>query len=125
MRKYIFMILTAAVFAACEPTLVAEFTDRPVVSCYLQAGKTPTLTVQKLIPFQDDALFSDEDIDKLVIEITDITTGNSYSLAAQSNGQYTNESLIIESGHEYELHFNYNGEDVTAKTIVPSAPQGV
>ena len=56
------MILAAVLCAACEPTLVAEFTDKPVVSCYLQAGESPVLTVQKLIPFQDDAQFSDEDV---------------------------------------------------------------
>lgn len=104
---------------------MAEFTDRPVVCCYLKDGETPTLTVQKLIPFQSDAQFSAEDVDNLAIVITDVTAGEEYPLSGYGNGTYGNSSLIAQSGHSYELAFQYDGAPVTAATVVPSAPSGV
>lgn len=64
-------------------------------------------------------------MDNLAIEIVDVTDGRSYKLSGIGNGQYSNGSLVIEAGHEYRLYFQYNGEDVTSQTTVPSAPQGV
>lgn len=115
------LILTVA----CEAIPATEFTDRPVVYCYLTSGETPTLTVQKLIPFQSDAVFSNEDINKLNITITDLTTSANYNLSNTGEGTYGNESLIIESGHEYKLDFIYDNVPVSALTTVPSAPQEV
>lgn len=119
------MILLAVFAAACEPTPMAEFTDKPVVCCYLKAGETPTLTVQKLIPFQSDAQFSQESVDNLTITITDATTGQSYQMNSIGEGVYTNNNLVAQTGHNYTLNFQYNGEDVAAQTSVPTAPEGV
>lgn len=110
---------------ACEAIPETEFTDRPVVCCYLASEGTPTLTVQKLIPFQGDATFSDEDIDKLEITITDVTTGTVYTLSSLGEGSYRNDGLIVESGHEYRLDFTYDNVPVTSTTTVPSAPEDV
>lgn len=104
---------------------MAEFTDRPVVCCYLKAGETPTLTVQKLVPFQSDAQFSSENVDNLTIAITDVTAGKEYLLSGTGNGTYGNSGLVAESGHTYQLDFQYDGEPVTATTVVPAAPSGV
>lgn len=71
------------------------------------------LTVQKLIPFQSDARFSEEDVSNLTITITDRTSGKEYPLS--STGE----------GHEYSLSFDYDGVPVTAVTTVPSAPEDV
>ncbi len=125
MRKYIFPILFALAVMACEPTPLAEFTDRPVVCCYLKAGETPVLTIQKLIPFQSDAKFSSENIDDLTIVIKDNTESKEYQLSNIGSGTYCNEELVAMSGHTYELAFMYDGEPVTASTIVPDAPVGV
>ena len=125
-RKDIFLMLFALIAAvACEPTPVAEFTDRPVVCCYLKAGECPTLTVQKLIPFQSDAQFSSESVDNLTIAITDVTAGEEYLLEGSGNGIYCNAGLVAESGHTYRLDFYYDGVQVTATTVVPTAPVGV
>ena len=110
---------------ACEAIPATEFTDRPVVCCYLTADETPTLTVQKLIPFQSDAVFSDEDVNKLDITISDLTTDSDYKLTNTGEGTYGNENLTIESGHEYKLYFVYDNVPVTAQTTVPSKPQEV
>lgn len=83
------------------------------------------LTVQKLIPFQSDAQFSDEDVNDLEIIITDQTAGKDYLLTSRREGKYGNTDLIAQSGHEYTLTFDYDGVPVTAVTTVPSTPEEV
>ena len=124
MKRYICLLALLA-FVSCEAIPETEFTDRPVVCCYLSAGESPTLTVQKLIPFQSDAEFSEEDVNNLEITITDQTTGKDYLLSGKGEGTYVNPELIAESGHEYSLSFDYDDVPVTAETTVPSAPEGI
>ena len=124
MKRYIH-ILTLLAAVSCEAIPETEFTDRPVVCCYLSDGEIPTLTVQKLIPFQSDAEFSEEDVSNLEITIADRTSGKNYLLSGTGEGTYANPELIAESGHEYELSFEYDGVPVTAVTTVPSAPENV
>ncbi len=107
---------------SCEPTQEAEFKDRPVVDAILYAGESPVVTISKLIPFRDDALFSDADVNKLSVTITDVTDNVFYSLTPVGEGKYINESLVAESGHEYRLDFNYDNIPVTATTTVPDLP---
>ena len=123
MKRYILLPLLA--LASCEAIPETEFTDRPVVCCYLSAGESPTLTVQKLIPFQSDAEFSEEDVSNLTITITDRTSGREYLLSGTGEGSYGNHELIAEEGHEYRLSFDYDGVTVSAATIVPSKPKDV
>lgn len=118
-------MIVAVLMASCEAIPVTEFTDRPVVCCYLSDGEVPILNVQKLIPFQGDAQFSDEDIDKLDITITDLTSNVVYSLSSIGNGNYTDDGLVPVSGHEYKLEFVYDGVAVTSTTQVPSKPSNV
>lgn len=125
MKRIIYLLFVSLMIVSCEVTPEAEFTDRPVVCCYLSAGDSPTLTVQKLIPFQSDVTFSDENVDELDITITDLTDGTDYLLYNIGNGAYCNEGLIVESGHEYQLSFYYDNLPVTASTLVPDAPQNV
>ena len=124
MKRILYMII-ATVLVSCEAIPVTEFTDRPVVCCYLSEGEVPTLNVQKLIPFQGDAQFSDEDVDKLNITITDITTAEEFKLTNIGNGNYRNDELVPVSGHEYRLDFIYDEVPVTSTTEVPSTPSNV
>ena len=124
MKRYIYL-LTLLALASCEAIPETEFTDRPVVCCYLSAGESPVLTVQKLIPFQSDAKFSEEDISSLAITITDRNSGKEYLLSSTGEGTYAHPELIAEPGHEYGLSFEYDGVPVTATTTVPSAPEEV
>lgn len=118
--------MTAAiVMISCEAITVTEFTDRPVVCCYMSEGEVPTLNVQKLIPFQGDAQFSDEEIDKLDISITDLTSNTVFSLSSIGNGNYRNDELVPVSGHEYKLEFMYDDILVTSTTQIPSKPTNV
>ncbi len=125
MKRIIYLFFASLMVVSCEVTPEAEFTDRPVVCCYLSAGDSPTLTVQKLIPFQSDVTFSDENVDELDITITDVTDGIDYLLYNTGNGAYCNEALKVQSGHEYQLSFYYDNLPVTASTLVPDAPQNV
>lgn len=124
MKRYPYILLLPF-FVSCEAIPETEFTDRPVVCCYLSAGESPTLTVQKLIPFQSDAQFSSEDVGCLAITITDQTAGKDYVLSHSGEGVYVNPDMTAESGHEYKLAFEYDAVPVTAVTTVPSSPEGV
>ena len=112
--------------AACQPTLTAEFQDRPVVECYLYAGEPVSVTVSKLLPFRDDVHFSDEDVDKLALSITDETNGNVYPLTSQgAGGVYTGGDFLPEAGHAYRLQFVYDEVPVTAATQIATMPENV
>ena len=105
MKRYIYLLILL-VLASCEAIPETEFTDRPVVCCYLSDRESPVLTVQKLIPFQSDAEFSEEDISDLTITITDQTSGKEYLLSCTEDGTYGNPELIVSSGHEYKLYYD-------------------
>lgn len=121
----LFIISIAIFCSSCQPTLIAEFEDRPVVSCYLDAGDTPILNITKLIAFRDDATYSNQDIDDLTITITDNTENVKYVLSNINDGNYENKSLIVQTGHTYSLYFIYNGYTITATTTIPDAPEEV
>ena len=126
--KNVLYILAFLVVAGCQPTLIAEFDDKPVVSCFLDAGASPVLTISKLIAFRDDAAYSDENINALSMTITDITDETEISYTMQpvgSGGKYENPNVIIQAGHTYRLDFTYNKKPVTATAIVPDEPQNV
>lgn len=123
----IFQGLAAAalLLSSCEPTLVAEFQDIPVVEAYLYSGVPVSVKISKLIPYRDDVTFSDEDVDRLHVEIVDETDGATYALLPQGDGCYTADSLLPGLERAYRLQFAYNGAEVTALTQVAAAPEGV
>jgi hypothetical protein len=131
MKKTLFLPMPTAcclllLFPACQPTLIAEFQDRPVVACYLYAGEPASATISKLLPFRDDVRFSDEDVDKLNITITDETTGSVYALTPQgAGGSYTGGTFLPEAGHAYRLQFIYDDVPVTAATQIAPLPEHV
>lgn len=121
MRK---LLLFAMIFTllSCEETDVSEFLDKPVVESYLYAEGSPTVKISKLIPFKSDMILSDTDLDQLKIGITDLTTGQKYSLQAKGGGTYQNADLIVQAGNTYQLSFPYNGMEISATTLVPEKP---
>jgi len=127
MKKVIYL-LALGVVAGCQPTLIAEFEDKPVVSCFLDAGTSPVLTISKLIAFRDDAVYSDENVNALSITITDITDETEITYPMQpagSGGKYENPLFIIQAAHTYRLDFTYNRKPITATATVPDEPQNV
>ena len=123
--KNIVYLLIIMVMAGCQPTLIAEFEDKPVVRCLLEAGTSPELTVSKLIAFRDDVHYSDENINTLAITITDETENQTWQLHALGNGKYDNPQFVVVAGHTYRLNFTYNQKPVTASATVPEAPQNI
>jgi hypothetical protein len=121
--KPIYVFFSLILIISCEKTEISEFQDKPVVESYLYADESPTVKVSKLIAFKDDMQFSDMDVNKLEVSITDMTSGKKYSLTSKGDGTYKNESLIVAAGKTYQLSFPYNGQVVTATTVVPRKPQ--
>ena len=113
-------------FPACQPTLTAEFQDRPVVEGYLYAGEPVSVTVSKLLPFRDDVSFTAEEVDNLALAVTDETTGSAYPLTPQgSGGVYTGGAFLPEAGHTYQLQFVYDDVPVTAVTQIAALPENM
>ncbi|MDR3297443.1 MAG: DUF4249 domain-containing protein [Prevotellaceae bacterium] len=121
-----FLLHLSLLLAACQPTLVAEFSDRPVVECYLYSDEPVRLKISTLIPYRDGVQFSGENIDQLAITVRDETLGSACLLAPQGDGVYASDSdFIPQPEHLYALHFSYDGEDVTAETQLAALPQNV
>jgi hypothetical protein len=70
-------------------------------------------------------VLSDDDVNKLSINIKETDSGENYVLASAGNGTYVNNSLVILAGKSYQLSFPYNGTEVTATTVAPSKPQNM
>ena len=122
MRKILF-IATLSLLVSCKKTVVTGFQDKPIVESYLYADESPTVKVSKLVPFTSDMVLSNMDVNKLAVEITDVTAGKKYSMTVSGEGVYTNKSLTISAGKTYELSFPYNEMAITATTVAPSKPQ--
>lgn len=122
MKRFNIVIMLLITLISCQKTEIAQFQDKAVVEAYLFAGHTPVVTISKQIPFLDDAAFSDMDVDKLSIQITEESTGKIYPLTAMGGGKYTNNNLHAVVGETYHISFPYNGEIVEATTTVPTKP---
>jgi hypothetical protein len=124
MRKILFFA-TLCILVSCKKTAVTGFQDKPIVESYLYADEIPTVKVSKLTPFTSDMVLSDMDVNKLSVDINDVTAGKKYALTLSGDGVYTNKSLTISAGKTYELSFPYNEMAITARTVVPSKPQNM
>jgi hypothetical protein len=125
MKSVFYLFLACFVATGCQPTLIAEFEDIPVVNCFLVAGVSPSLTVAKLTAFRDDAKYTDENVNTLSITITDETDNQIYWMQPVGSGTYENLQCTIQSEHTYRLDFIYNQKPITATTTIPTAPQSV
>ena len=124
MQKIIALVIICFVIS-CKDTLVAGFQDKPVVESYLYADESPQIKISKLIPFSEDMALSDMDVNKLSVSITEKPSGKIYPLIAKGEGLYENSSLVISSGKTYQLSFPYNGQEISATTVVPEKPQNL
>lgn len=121
MRKPLLLCGLLALLA-CQKTEITGFQDKPVVEAYLSAEGTPSVKISKLIPFKSDFIFSDMDVNKLEVSITETASGKKYSLQNTGDGVYENSEMMIAAGKSYQLSFPYNGFEVAAKTLVPDKP---
>ena len=96
---------------------------RPVVEAYLVAGKPISLSVKKEIAYNEDTSNTEAPINGLNIKISD--GNNTYSLTSNGAGVYKSDSTVkLKVGVTYNLSFTYNGNAVTASTIIPTKPVG-
>ena len=121
MKKIIYLFAFCTLLS-CKDTVVTGFQDKPVVESYLYADITPTVKISKLSAFTSDMIYSAEDVNKLAVDILEVSSGKKYSLTSAGDGLYGNKDLIIAAGKSYQLSFPYNGTVITASTLVPEKP---
>lgn len=124
MNKIPFFVLLFAL-VSCKETVVTGFRDKPVVESYLYADESPVVKVSKLIAFTSDMVYSDMDINKLEVTITESNSQKKFTLTSAGEGSYRNKDLVISAGNSYTLSIPYNGMEVTATTLVPDKPANV
>lgn len=123
MKRLLYFLMTAILLTGCTDRRAPEFEDIPVVQAYLRAGTVLSVKVSRQVPFDTDAILSDEDLDALELVISYDDT--SVVLMPQGDGLYrAPDSLLIEAGKEYRLAFTFNGKVVEARTVIPSKPEG-
>lgn len=121
-RKVIVPALLIPFFFSCSEKNYSEFTDMPIIESYLRPGHCITMSVSRQIPFSEGVNYSDDDINNLVITVK--CNGTSHILTPLGDGQYTDNSLIVEEGQRYEMSFSFDSRTVSAYTDVPAKPSG-
>lgn len=116
---FILVILFLLTVFSCEKSN-APFTDTPIIESYLSPGKHPIVKISRQIPFSPDAVYSSEEINSLMVKLT--SADLNCILKANGDGSYTDNSLIVTEGVEYNLSFVFNGKNVLATTKIPSKP---
>lgn len=113
-----FSFLLSFLLAACEEESISTIdTETPVVTSYLYAGQSlDSLHVSLSFSYArvDTTLITLNDLD-----ITILANDQSYPLFNIGEGYYNNPGLMIEDGKNYELSFDYDGENISSSTFVP------
>ena len=112
------LLFLAVLFSACEEENITNTeTKSAVVAGYLFAGQpcdSIRITQSTSYGASDSLLVT---LDDLIVTLTDGDL--TYSLTPAGEGYYRNPDLIIESGKNYTMQFEHNGESVSAQTYVP------
>lgn len=98
----------------------SPFTDTPILESYLLPGNNPIVKITRQIPFSSGVPYSGDDIKALQVKLS---FGNeSRLLTVQGDSCYTDKTLFIEQGLQYNLTFSFNSKNVSAYTQVPLKP---
>ena len=109
-------------FSSCKKEESApSFVDMPIVESYLHVGAAAVVKVSKLIPYDPNAAYSQDNMNALNINI--ICNGIPHPLYSTGGGNYVDSSLIINDSTDYLLQFNYNGKVVSGTTKALAKPQ--
>ncbi|MEA5401675.1 DUF4249 family protein [Arcicella sp. DC2W] len=123
---FVFVMATALLgfLIACEEdSNFIQGGAKPIVEAYLVAGKPISLIVKKEIAYNEDTSNTQTPINGLDIKISDGT--NTYALTSVGEGLYKSDTNVkLKVGVTYNLSFVYNGNPVTASTIIPTKPVG-
>ena len=121
MNKLLVALLVICILIACKKNAQPEYNYDPVVTAYLNPGAVFSLKLSHQESVNAYTV-SPPTLDSLDVTITCKDTV--YHLNSQGNGLYTDSTLVIRPGNQYDLRFIYNGEVVTASAVVPSKPTG-
>jgi hypothetical protein len=111
---------------SCETEWMEEtpLSGIPVVEAYLLPGSTLQVTVTVPLPYSDDTTLVQESVTGLEITLTKGSV--SYVLEELNSAgvyYYPGDYLLIESGYEYSISFEFNDRIITAATTIPSKPE--
>lgn len=119
---YIFVSVTLLAMVSCEKEIDFVYKDIPeqqvIEGLLSQEGISVRLT--KTVP--TDEPFNDKTITEATVTVSDLTTGDTYSLTHGEEGIFTCSGLVGGIGHEYELTVTI-GEDTyssTSRMLLPS-----
>lgn len=118
----ILFVLTLGV-TSCQKEEVSEFTDSPIIESYLEPGNYLTVKVSRQIPFAETVEYSADDIENLTITVEHNST--IHTLTSLGNGNYIDSSIIVAEGENYNLSFQFNSNEVTAYTYIPTKPLNI
>lgn len=120
-KLIILSLLMISALTGCLKRNNSEFTDTPIIESYLRVGDYFNLKVRRQIPFSSDVQYSGDNIDSLIITVTN--NDNTYILTPAGEGKYTDSSLLVKEGETYDLSFTFNSRSVTAYTHIPVKPE--
>ena len=120
-HKILASIVILCAFSSCKKTEESEYYDSPIVESYLNPGEIFTFNVSRQIPFDSNVKISNDDINKLSIEVNDGVS--SHILTPISNGNYIDSSIIVAENKNYTATFLFNSKTVKASTYIPSKPK--
>ncbi|MBP6978337.1 MAG: DUF4249 family protein [Bacteroidales bacterium] len=112
--------------ASCETEWMEEtlLSEIPVVEAYLFPGSTLQVVVTVPLPYSDDTTLVQESITGLKITLT---RGSESFVLEESDSAgvycYPVDDLLIESGYDYAISFEYHDRMITAATSIPSKPE--
>jgi hypothetical protein len=98
----------------------SRFDDKPVIEGYLQAGMPVRVRISRQIASGAATPDASGHLDSLNVVL--VRNGVPYAMYSAGDGVYCDSTLRVSAGEQYELHFDYNGKEVVAQTIVPTDP---
>jgi len=113
------VIFLTAVYSCEKKDGLSVYVPKAVVEAYLVPGRTVSVKLTR------ENVFGSADSSVAIpgLELKMINNGLTYVLNDVGNGIYTSSEFSIKEGDTYELHFAYEGRQVSATTTVPDRPQ--
>lgn len=126
-RASLITIIVGLLASGCNNNPVIPADTQIVLKGYLYAGQP----VQNIQLTSSISIVSTDTVDPPISNASVVLTkgGTSYALAATPAQPgfyyYPGSNLSVATGDDFTIQINYNGQRVTAETIVPTQPQQV
>jgi len=116
----LYLYICIVLFSGCKKDENKEFTDTPIIESYIEPGGGIVVSVSRQIPFSSNVVYAADDINNLSVTVT--LNNAVYFLTPSGNGKYTDSSLVVSEGDNFNLSFTFNSKNVKAYTFIPSKP---